>query len=305
MVMADRGTGSRGRVSVVIASARDEALVAACLQSVLPQARAFDAPVILARSGDVDAMLTRLGMARESIVTVKANVHVDAGVSIPALRGAGLAAVRTELAALIEDHCIAAPGWLAALSAAAADADFVGGRMGNAQRARAVDWAAFFAEYGFFGGSTNDGSPPLATAANVLYGPAALPRAAEWAAAGLWEDVIHARLLAAGCRLAMTQAAEMQQNQRYAVGAFCRDRFRHGFDYARVRLREQPSLARWARAITAPVLPIVLARRLSAKVAPPDRAAFVRASPLTMIFLSAWAIGEMAGYVRGPAPNGP
>jgi hypothetical protein len=134
----------------------------------------------------------------------------------------------------------------------------------------------------------------------VLYGPRALTLAAAWATEGFWEDVIHARLIAAGCRFAAAPAAEIQQNQRYEVADFCRDRYRHGFDYARVRLAEQPSLHRWVRAATAPLLPVVLARRLGAGVRRGDRAAFMRALPLTLTFLGGWALGEMMGYIRGP-----
>ncbi len=291
-----------GELSVVVASPRDDlALLGACLQSVLPQARALGVPVVVARRGDARAALDRLGVGADEAAAV--GTADDA--SLPRLRGAGLAAVRTPAAALIEDHCIADPGWLAVLSAAAGGADVVGGRMGNAKRDRIVDWAAFFSEYGFFSGMVRDGAVPLVTGANVLYGARALPLAARWAAEGLWEDVIHARLAAAGCTLAIEPRAEMLQNHRYAVAPFCRDRFEHGYDYARVRLRERPRTARWARALTAPLLPLVLVRRLQANVAADDRRAFVRALPLTTLFLGAWALGELAGYVRGAASPGP
>ena len=101
--------------------------------------------------------------------------------------------------------------------------------------------------------------------------------------------------------LAMAPAAEMLQNQRYEVAPFCRDRFRHGLDYARVRLREQAGVSRWGRAITSPILPFVLARRVAVAVKPEDKGAFARALPLTLLFLGAWALGEMVGYARGPA----
>lgn len=290
-----------GSISVVLASPREPALALACLRSVLSQAQALGAPVILARTGDAAAVVASLGAAPDTAGIVP--VDAAPGASLPAIRGAGLTAARTPYAALIEDHCVAAPGWLEALSttAAATSADFVGGRMGNAQKAHAIDWAAYFAEYGFFMGTASGGAPPLATGANVLYGPRALPLAARWASAGLWEDVIHARLAAAGCDLAVTAAAQMLQNQRYAIGAFCLDRYRHGFAFARVRLREQGGAGRWLRILTAPLLPALLAWRLRAKVMPGERAAFRRALPLTLLFLSAWSAGEMMGYVRGRA----
>jgi hypothetical protein len=291
-----------GSVTVVIASPREPALASTCVASVAAQARALGAPVILARRGDAGAVVATDG----ELASMVSPIDAPAGSSLPVLRGVGLAAVRTPYAALIEDHCVAAPGWLAALCAAASAApppDFVGGRMGNAQRRRAVDWAAYFAEYGFFAGTAQGGAAPLATGANVLYGPRALPLAARWASEGLWEDVIHARLVDRGCHLAVTPSAEMRQNLRYAIAAFCRDRYQHGFAYARVRLREAApgGARRWPRALASPLLPFVLARRLRATVRSDERPAFRRALPLTLLFLAAWSAGEMMGYVRGRA----
>ena len=99
----------------------------------------------------------------------------------------------------------------------------------------------------------------------------------------------------------MTTAAEVLQNNRYKILPFCRDRFCNCRDFARARLRAQPSLARWARAAASPLLPAVLAQRLRTRVAPQDRLDFWRALPVTLVFLSAWALGEMMGYIRGPA----
>ena len=290
-------TEERPWVSVVVASPRSEDLAIACVRSILPEARLTHAPVVVARAVGAAEISRRLGDAGVPIVPVDAGVAA----TLPEIRGAGLLAVQTQYAALVEDHCLAAPGWLSALCAAAPTADVVGGRMGNARRARATDWAAYFAEYGFFSGTANGRGAPLITAANVLYGPRARPAAAEWAAAGLWEDVIHTRLASAGCQLRVTPAAEMRQNLSYGARQFCRDRFAHGYDYARVRLREQPESRRWLRLLSTPLLPLVLGRRIAAHVAPTDRGAFVRALPVTLLFLSAWSVGELAGYLHGKA----
>ncbi|MEP6917561.1 MAG: hypothetical protein ABJC89_18060, partial [Acidobacteriota bacterium] len=174
---------AQGQVSVVIASPREARLLDACLRSVVPQARDMAAPVIVSRPGDRASVTSAMVLTGSLGVAVALPGHP----TLPELRGAGLHAVRTPFAALMEDHCVAAPGWLAALMTGIGDADVVGGRMGNAQRDRTADWAAYFAEYGFFTGHADGGGHALATGANVLYGPRALPRAAAWAAEGFWE----------------------------------------------------------------------------------------------------------------------
>ena len=136
-------TGERPWVSVVVASPRTEDLAIACVRSILPEARLTHAPVVVARAVGAADIIRRLGDAGVPIVPVDAGVAA----TLPEIRGAGLLAVQTQYAALVEDHCLAAPGWLSALCAAAPTADVVGGRMGNARRARATDWAAYFAEY--------------------------------------------------------------------------------------------------------------------------------------------------------------
>ena len=52
---------------------------------------------------------------------------------------------------LTEDHCVPGPHWVEELCLGVDNvAEIVGGGMDNARRSRAVDWAAYFAEYGFF-----------------------------------------------------------------------------------------------------------------------------------------------------------
>ena len=135
-------TEERPWVSVVVASPRSEDLAIACVRSILPEARLTHAPVVVARAVGAAEISRRLGDAGVPIVPVDAGVAA----TLPEIRGAGLLAVQTQYAALVEDHCLAAPGWLSALCAAAPTADVVGGRMGNARRARATDWAAYFAD---------------------------------------------------------------------------------------------------------------------------------------------------------------
>ena len=229
-------------------------------------------------------------------------IAVPGAPTLPELRGAGLRAVQTPFAALTEDHCIATPGWLSALAAEIGDADFVGGRMGNAQRTRTVDWAAYFAEYGFFTGQPVRGGPALATAANVLYGPRAVTRAAALGDRGLLGGRDSRAAHRGGLpiwrshpppRSSRISATRFQPSARIGSGTG-----------SPTRASDSPRrlfLHRWIRAAAAPLLPAVLARRVRGGVIAAERGAFFRALPLTLMFLGAWSVGEMMGYVRGPA----
>jgi hypothetical protein len=285
-------------IAVVIASFREVRLLEACLDSVLPQAGARGASVVVARPPG-DTLAATLAAKYPGVRFVQA-----ASSDIPRLRGAGLRAADADLVAVTEDHCVAAAGWLDALEAAhvATGAHVVGGGMGNARRRRATDWAAYFSEYGFFAWTrpTSDpvGGVPLLTGANVAYSRAVHPDVTAWTLDGMWENVCHDRLHAQGRRLTFAPAARVLQNHTYRFGAFCRDRYDHGRAYAHTRLIEHGT-ARWRLLATAPLLPPLLAARVGRAAGGIAPGAFLRALPITLAFLGAWAAGEAVGYARG------
>ncbi len=277
-------------VSIVVASRRDPALLAATLRSIAPVVARHGARVIVARPGGRSSA-GRATEALDAVEWVSANEHSD----IPRLRGAGLARSQSTLTLLTEDNCVVDANWADELLAAAGNADVVGGRMDNAQRHRAIDWGAFFAEYGFFAGRYPPRGGQL-TAANVLYRDSVRPRIAEWMNAGVWEDVVHARLRAAGARVGYAPRAIVRQNLTYRVRSFCSDRYVHGRDYARTRVAERAG-SRVRGIASSLLLPALLTYRV-ARVAGPGRwTSFVRALPATVTFLGAWSAGEAIGYL--------
>ena len=288
-----------GTVSVVVASFRDLAILEQCLDSLRPQCRALGAELLVARASRETA--AELDSLAEGCRIAPAR----ADASVPELRGVGLAAARGEWVAITEDHCVADPKWLATLLAARQPGvQVLGGRMGNARRERSTDCGAFFAEYGFYGitpGCRRAGVAPLVTQANAAYHRSVLADIAQWARAGSWENVIHDRLFAAGRRFALVPEARIYQNLHYGLGAFCRDRYRHGRAYGATRAKGLPAGRRALLLAGTPLLPAVLGSRIYRCVDPAERRYWWRGFPAMFAFLSAWAVGEAAGYVRGGA----
>jgi GT2 family glycosyltransferase len=280
----------------VVASNRSRRLLEACLSSVLPQCQASDAELVVARSGeraDLDWIRARFP-----------TTHViDGGPrrDIPRLRGLGLSAATGRLVALTEDHCLADPQWLAALTEAARHADVVGGGGGNARTARAVDCGAYFAEYGFFNWTRSEtsSSVPLLTGANVAYSRAVVSDVARWANEGHWESGAHQRRARRGCRLMFVPGARVRQNATVGFLAFCADRYRHGRDHARVFAAEGDRFPRWVRLLGTPLLPGLLVWRVYRAAGAEHRGRFFRALPFTAAFLTAWSAGEAVGYISG------
>lgn len=296
----DRGDGRAASpwASVVVASSRERRLLTACLDSLLPQTQREGVETIVARAGGVD----ELEELRRSYPAVRF-VQMPPGSSIPHLRARGMSVAGGDIVALTEDHCVVGPDWLEQLAGGhSAGFQIVGGAMDNAQTKRAVDWAAFFAEYGFFAERGGDATgKPLLTGANVSYARTAVSTVLRSAQEGDWENIAHSQLAAEGSAMEFLRTAAVYQNQNYDFGSFCRDRFQHGRAYARRRLANGGGSRRWLYLAGCPLLPLVLTYRVSRAIPTRHRRPFLRALPLTFSFLSAWSLGEAVGYWRGPS----
>ncbi|MGI8497105.1 MAG: glycosyltransferase family 2 protein [Gemmatimonadaceae bacterium] len=289
-------------LSVVVASNRDRSLLDACLASLRGQCVRAGAELIVARAG-----LEHEAAALRRVFPGVRFIAAPADASIPQLRGIGMAEAAGDIVALTEDHCVADEHWLETIARHAGEgggADVVGGGMDNAQRARAVDWGAYFAEYGFFAPSrkSDELAVPLLTGANVAYHRRVVDQVVELARQDEWENVAHDRLLASGSILRFASTAAIYQNQSYSFGPFCVDRYQHGRDYARKRLAEAPGVKRWLHLMGTPLLPFVLTWRVAQAAGEQRRGTFIRALPATFAFLAAWSVGEAVGYLKGKAP---
>jgi hypothetical protein len=254
--------------------------------------------LIVARDDD-DEGLSAIADAYPSVRVVP----VKRGATIPELRGAGMREATGDIVMLTEDHCVPGPRWVEELCLGVDNvAEIAGGGMDNAQRKRAVDWAAYFSEYGLFATtrSDTDGAMQL-TGANVAYHRSIVGDVVAWASAGEWENVAHERLRARGSSLHFVDSAPVYQNKSYEFWDFCRDRYEHGRDYARTRLVEQPGARRWLLTAVTPLLPVVILSRVARAAAPTRWGAFLKALPVTLAFVTAWSVGEAVGYIRGPA----
>ncbi|MDQ6888391.1 MAG: glycosyltransferase [Gemmatimonadota bacterium] len=288
-------------ISVVVASNRDRALLDACLGSLRPQCTRAGAELIVARAG-LDREASALRRAFPGVRFVSASEDA----SIPQLRAIGMAEASGDIVALTEDHCVADEHWLETLTRHAGEgADVVGGGMENAQRARSVDWGAYFAEYGFFAPArrSDEMAVPLLTAANVAYHRRVVDQVVALARQDQWENVAHERLMASGSILRFASTAAIYQNQNYSFGPFCANRYEHGRDYARKRLTDAPEVSRLLHLVGSPLLPFVLTWRVAQAAGRHRMGTFIRALPATFAFLTAWSIGEAVGYLRGALPE--
>lgn len=290
------------RPSVVIASAGRLDLLWRAVEALEPERKRTGAQLVIARS----APLAQEALVRERLGDATI-VWSPPGAGIPRLRGMGLAAATGDPVAITEDHLVAGDGWLEHLFKHARNGvDIVGGGMQNRVGSNAVSWAAYLSDYGFysFARPATSVQVPLLTMANMAYRRRDVPRIAEWCSAGAWENVVHDRLAAEGRTLTFAPEARIIHDHSYRFAEFLKNRYEHGWDYARARLTENPKALRLPLIAMTPVLPLILLFRIAKAASGEDRGAFLRALPLTVAFLYAWAAGEAFGYLRGPIQPG-
>ncbi len=217
-------------------------------------------------------------------------------------RSAGLAAARGAYVALLEDRCAPRPEWARTMvTLAAGGVGALGGAVASAARDRR-SWAEYFCDYGRYQPPFEAGERAYVTDVNVCY-----PRSVLEQTRDLWfpryhETTLHWALQGAGKPLWLDPRPVVEHARTgRPLGTMLRERFEWGRLFAVTRARETTRLRRALLATLAPVLPPVLyarlaRRQLSTRATPRE---FVRATPIILLLLAAWALGEVAGYATG------
>jgi glycosyl transferase family 2 len=226
-----------------------------------------------------------------------------ADATIPAMRAQAFAAATMPMVAVIEDHVIVPQGWARALlDAQQAAATVVGGSVVNAATERLVDWAAFLCEYSHCIPPLTAGETEWLTGNNVVYPRELLERYRPVVEAGGWENRLHDSFRRDGIRLVCRPEIEVGHKKHYSVGEYLSQRYLYARSYAGVRFPNASLPARAAYSAAAVALPPILFARTVSRVVSKGRhrAELVRSLPLLALFVTAWAAGEIVGYLAGP-----
>jgi hypothetical protein len=227
------------------------------------------------------------------------------GSTVPQMRARGLARARGQVVALIEDDCLVAPGWPAAvLSAHATPEAAIGGVVEPDQYRRGLDWAVYFCEYGRFLPPFRPGADVVRRLAgnHVTYKREALAAIDVAAEDGFVDVFVHDAWRRAGLPLRADETLVVRNVNQWRVADVTVAPFHHGRAFAGRRARQQSPVVRVARLLATPVLPVVLAGRIIRDVASTRRFArrLVPAFPWIVLFVMSWSIGEAAGLLTGP-----
>lgn len=232
-------------------------------------------------------------------------MHVPRKVTVPDLRWKAVALTRGDLVAAIEGRSVPSATWCAELVAAHArvpEAPAIGGPVELKPGATPFDWGLYLAEFAAFAPPLREGPSPQLSGANLSYKRAALEGSRDLMDQGLWEAALHERWRARGDTLWLSGATVIFHNGMARADAL-RMRFHYGRSYAADRFRGRRGVA-LLYALLAPALPALLIGRTAAHaIRARLLAGFVLGWPWLVALHTAWACGEMAGYLFGRAAD--
>lgn len=216
-------------------------------------------------------------------------------------RAAGLSAATGDVIAVVEDRGRPRADWARTMVTLHERLPHVviGGAIENGRDAT-MNWAVYFCDFGRYQRPFEAGPRQWVSDVNIGYKRRGLDATRDLWRARYHETTVHWALLRAGETLYLTPELVVDQMRgRLRLGALIGERFAWGRLFAYTRAREVSAAKRIALAVLAPLLPVLLLmRHARLQIQKGVRLKeFVQASPVVLVLLVAWSLGEAAGYL--------
>jgi glycosyltransferase involved in cell wall biosynthesis len=289
------------RLSIVIGVHNAASVIAECLTA-LEQQKDRDAAEIIVADSSSDE--TPEIVARFPAVRL---LHVAAPLTLPQLRGKGIAAARGDIIAIIDPYSIVDADWIVGTLAAHTSHPHavIGGSVDlhDASRRSLSAWTIYINEYGMFMPPVLHGETWILPGSNIAYKRHALfdeqnrPRFDVF-----WKTFANWDLEASGEPLLLVRGMGVRLRKPIPFWDFFSTRIDHGRCFGGMRVITSPIHVRVLRAASCPLIPFVLLWRWGrAYVVKGHRLdMFLLTLPLQLLLFGMWAVGEFMGYLRGP-----
>jgi glycosyltransferase involved in cell wall biosynthesis len=288
-----------GRVSVVIASLVGAPFIDDCLESLEQQAKDWNAEVVVVACGNAgyaDRILRDFPW-----VTV---IHRPVRETVPDLRRHGVEVATGHIIAVIEEHCLAAPDWLARAVEAHAGGEYgvVGGPVVDHAYARLRDWVVYFLEYNSYLPPWQEGERHDLGSANIAYSRSVLLKYQEFLSGGYWEAGLHPHLLADGVKFRSVPEMKVHHCGPFDYGYYLQQRYWFSRAFAGCRARQMPASKKLVYLLASPFVPFLLLARMAKRVLDKNcrMGKFAQSVPLLLPALFVYVAGEFVGYLAGP-----
>lgn len=236
-------------------------------------------------------------------------VRFDERRSPASLRAVGVARARGRIVALVEDHCVPAPDWIQqVITAHEGEAAAVGGAMEKGfppdeQGDTALNWALYLADYSRYALPMPEGRSAGASDCNVSYRREALQEIEPVWSKEFHENIVHGALEERGRTLWFSPRVVVHEQRSMTWSQTLHDRYSFGRLFGSTRVVNASPTRRVAMSAAALLLPPLLVARVTGNIVRRRRyfGALARASGPLVVVASAWAAGELVGYITGKA----
>jgi hypothetical protein len=287
-------------LSVVIASHNAAGVIGACLEALFRQSGSEPIEVIVADSSvdGTDALVAKNHPKARLL-------HFDSALTVPELRGRGIAQSRGAIVAILDPFSLAAPDWIEQTLQTHRQHPnaVIGGAVALHGEARAslAAWTLYFNEYGMFMPPVSEGAATIVPGSNVSYKRVALFDGAQPRYPVFWKTFANWDAESAGAPLWLQASIRVDLNKPIPLGDYFLTRFQHGRCFAAMRVEGAGWPLRLLRALTTPAVPLLLTARWSRVILAKRRRSglYLCTLPMQFVLFSMWAAGELAGYLFG------
>ena len=290
---------SQPDVSVVMATHNAAGTIGECLESLKKQTFRGEAEIIVADcSTDGTDELIRKRFPGAKVL------HFDRPRGVPELIREAMRHTEGRIVAVTEPRCSFPADWLEKLRRAhESEYSVIGGAVENGRPDGLVSWACYFADYGGFMLPSDRKVTPILAGNHISYKREIIQERLDSMGEGFWKFFFNQELTRRGIPFLFDPELVAYYVPPETFWSFARRYYQHARFFAALRSREMSLGVRFLRAVSSPALPLVLLyRRLRAPFGKGRyRAELFLSVPFLAAFVTAWAAGELVGYLMGPA----
>ncbi|MFT7617380.1 MAG: hypothetical protein ACI97A_001016 [Planctomycetota bacterium] len=285
------------KLSVIIPSVTGWSDLERCLRALISQADTQPVELVVPErlGGDLPAKI------KDSFPQCVV-IEMAGDSTIPAMRALGFERSSGDAIAVLEDHVIVPTDWAKNMLHALTESDgVVAGAVENGATTTLMDRAAFLCEYSHCMPPIEGGAVEWLTGNNVVYRRELIDQHEDILKLHKWENVLHDAMKDGGARLICHPEIVVSHELHYGPFDYFGQRYLYARSYAGARVRGFPLHKRLIFGCAAFILPPILLFRIFSRVYAKrrDRGTLFASIPLILLFVMAWAWGEIVGYWFG------
>ncbi len=284
-------------LSIIVVSIYSQQSLVGCLDSILACDNQDKIEIIVADCS-ADISLPYLAVKYPHIRFIRLSENMG----IPDLSAAGIAQACGEIIALTDSSSLVDADWITSiLKAHQSHSAVVGGRVEIYGQTKAVDWAAYFCEYGEFMYPLRTGAVDALPGNNISFKRSALLVGNEYVKDKFWKTFWCQKLRAEGIELISEPSMLIYYTKNFCLVSFLIRRFQHGRCFAGMRANEFTIIKRAIYLGGSVFLPFVFLYRITSTVVGKKRRLkeFLLSFPIIVLAIIFWSLGEAIGFLAG------